>query len=395
MLAARLEQAQRLEKLVTRWAFTPRESRWARSLRLPGAWTRRPLSPVPAARLVRLPLSDLRSQLGRWCQPNRFHALDASFAMVDRAAAKFVTAQTGAVLAREDACLETFTRARKFGRPAIYLLPTAHFLTVKRLLCRELQLIPEAFCPREVADDFAQLRLARKRAELESATHVLCPSSFVRQSLDAAEAPASRITVLPLGTDSSWTPPPSSRREKVFLYVGNITARKGVHRLLRCWKQIGAYRTHRLRLVGDLRLPAAFMAEYQGTFEHSPRVPRHQLPAEYARAQAFVFNALADGFGHVFAEAMVCGTPVLASRNCGAPDLVTDGLEGRLFDYGNDDQLATVLDWALSHPHELEQMGAAARRRALSWGWRHFQDAFMSWVTPLLAEGHAWKEPAA
>ena len=394
MIAARLEQAQLLEKLVTRWAFSPQEARWARSLGLPDSWTRRPLSPVDTSRLVRLPLSDLRYQLSRWHQPPGFRALDASFAMVDRAAARFVTARTGAVLAREDACLDTFKRARAFGRPAIYVLPTAHFTTVKRLIDLEIQQIPDAFCPHEVASDFASPRAERKRAELESATHVMCPSSFVGRSLNEAGVSANRTKVLPFGADTSWPSPSCRVRENVFLYVGNITARKGVHRLIRCWKRIGAYRTHRLRLVGDLRLSAGFVAEHKGTFEHSVRVPREQLPAEYARAEAFVFNALADGFGHVFAEAMVCGTAVLASRNCGAPDLITDGVEGRLFDYGDDDQLATVLDWALSHPNEVHEMGAAARQRALSWGWRHYQEAFMQWVTPLLAKGQLLEEPS-
>ena len=168
MIAARLEQAQLLEKLVTRWAFSPQEARWARSLGLPDSWTRRPLSPVDTSRLVRLPLSDLRYQLSRWHQPHGFRALDASFAMVDRAAARFVTARTGAVLAREDACLDTFKRARAFGRPAIYVLPTAHFITVKRLIDLEIQQIPDAFRPHEVASDFAPPRLPGVKPQPDS-----------------------------------------------------------------------------------------------------------------------------------------------------------------------------------------------------------------------------------
>ena len=177
-----------------------------------------------------------------------------------------------------------------------------------------------------------------------------------------------------------------ARPGRVFLYVGKINARKGVHRLIRVWKQLGAYRTHRLRLIGDLELPARFVAEYRSVFEHSPRMARERLPGEYRKAQAFVFNAMADGFGHVFAEAMGCATPVLASRNCGAPDLIRDGVEGKLFDYGDDDALGAALEWALTHPGQLREMGATARERALQCSWDDFGRRFVGWVRRVLSQ---------
>jgi glycosyltransferase involved in cell wall biosynthesis len=100
----------------------------------------------------------------------------------------------------------------------------------------------------------------------------------------------------------------------------------------------------------------------------------------YARAQALAFNALADGFGMVIMEAMSCGTPVLASRNSGAEMVVTDGHDGRLFSYGDDDALMGVLDWALSHPSELAEMGGCARQKAAEWTWASYRTAFGEWV---------------
>jgi len=385
-MARALEQAGQLQRLVTRWTFSPGELRWARALGLPGGWARRPLIPVDRRHLRRLPLADLRDRLNRWRGADSTSSLDGSFAMVDRSAAKLVDAHTAAVLAREDACLESFGHAARVGRLCLYVLPTACASTVKQLVDFERGQFPEAFCAARLHADFAPERLTRKQAELDAATQVLCPSTFVRRSAEAAGVSAERLTTLPLGADTSWTPPTKPWREPVFLYVGNISARKGAHRLIRAWKTLGAHRTHRLRFIGELGLPGRFVAEYKSYFEYVPPKPREQLPAEYSRAQAFVFNAMADGFGHVFAEAMVCGTPVLASRNCGAPDLVSDGVEGKLFDYGNDDQLTAALDWALSHPAELEEMGAAARQSALRWGWREFQAEFMGWIETVLRE---------
>jgi glycosyltransferase involved in cell wall biosynthesis len=202
---------------------------------------------------------------------------------------------------------------------------------------------------------------------------------------------ADRIKVLPLGTDPEFTADGSIVREPVFLYAGTISARKGVHRLIRVWKQLRAYKTHRLRLIGDLRLPCSFVADYKDAFEHIPRVARASLVTEYSKAQAFVFNALADGFGHVFAEAMSCATPVLASRNSGAPDFIKHGEEGWMFDYGDDGALTAALDRALSCTRQLRQMGERARHRALEWTSSHFARAFLSWISSILEQQPASK----
>jgi glycosyltransferase involved in cell wall biosynthesis len=366
--------------------------------------------------LKRVAWADVQRGLVGLIGGNYVQAIDARFAVVDRAAAKLVTQETTAVLAREDACLASFRLAKELGVPRIYLLPTAHHATVQRLIQREVSQFPSAFMPAETAADFEPSRLARKDAELQMATHILCPSIFVQRSVEAAGISSSKLFTLPFGTEmvinprpSPLTPLPSDgrgepvdgrreprrAREPIFLYAGSISGRKGVHRLVRVWKRLGAHRTHRLRLVGEMRLPRAFLDEYQGVFEHVPRIKRDRLRAEYLNAQAFVFNALADGFGHVVTEAMACRTPVLASRNCGAPDLIRDQVEGRLFDYGDDDALGSVLDWALTNPGKLMEMGALARERAVARSWDEFVSRFVDWVGGIsnVHRNHAGKGP--
>jgi glycosyltransferase involved in cell wall biosynthesis len=383
-IAGALESTGQLDWLVTRWCFTRAELPFARKLPVKNSWLRRPPAPVSTARLRRLPAADLRNFLGRWLDQDRIQTTDKSFQLVDAAAATLMTGNTTAILGREDACLSCFRRGEELDLPRIYQLPTAHFATVQRLLSRERDLFPEAFAAGELEADFAGHRLERKAAELRLATHVLCPSSFVGESLQIAGIlPTACVKVLPLGIDSDFMGSSSLAREPVFLYVGTINARKGVHRLIKVWKQLRAYKTHRLRLIGDLRLPRSFVADYNQAFEHIPRLPRTSLAAEYSKAQAFVFNALADGFGHVFAEAMACATPVLASRNSGAPDLINHGEEGWIFDY-DDGALAAALDRALSSSGELRQMGERARRRALEWTYSHFARSFLSWIGSIL-----------
>jgi glycosyltransferase involved in cell wall biosynthesis len=300
---------------------------------------------------------------------------------VDALAADSLNQTVAAVIAREDSCLRSFKRARTLGVKTIYQLPTAFYRYVKQALEAEALEFPGVDDSRDGGHEYSVARCERKEEELQNAQYVLSPSAFVGRSLPSSIS--AEVITIPLGVDVHSWPSTIRPKEPLFLYVGNISLRKGVHRLLLAWKRLKAYRTHRLRLVGDMRLSALFLRDFAGMYDWIPRVPRSELVSHYSSAAAFVFNPLADGFGHVFSEAMSCRTAVLCSRSSGAPDLVTDGAEGRLFDYGDEEQLASTLEWALSHPAELEQMGTRARERAMKSDWTNFAATFLPWISSI------------
>jgi glycosyltransferase involved in cell wall biosynthesis len=369
-----------LGKLVTAWVPAVPTAGSMLSWRVSRQVARRRPVAVKESLLRRVPTADVVERMTRWMGGSVIDAVDRRFAMVDRVAARCIRTNTQAVLAREDGCLRSFRRASSAGIPCLYDLPTAHHVTVRRWLEAEIASFPGVCAISGDVREFAPERIARKDAELASADFVLCPSPFVRKSLVAAGMPEKKIFVLPLAAEPAWLMAPPAPREPVFLYVGQISLRKGVHRLLIAWKRLKAHRTHRLRLIGSMRLSDSFLKDFSDVYEHVPVVPRDRLAAYYTRAQALLFNALADGFGMVVTEAMSCGTPILASQNAGASMLVTDLHEGRLFPYGDDDALMTALDWALSHPAELAEMGSLARRKAAEWTWPDYRTAFGEWV---------------
>jgi glycosyltransferase involved in cell wall biosynthesis len=53
-------------------------------------------------------------------------------------------------------------------------------------------------------------------------------------------------------------------------------------------------------------------------------VPRDELAALYAGAEAFLFPSLAEGFGLPVLEAMACGTPVVTSDRSALPEVAGD-----------------------------------------------------------------------
>lgn len=378
--ALALAERRLLRKLVTAWVPVGERVESLLGLPILRLLAQRRSAPVGRRQLHRVPAADFMDQVTRWMGGSPIDAVDRRFAMVDRAAARWVRLPAQAVFAREDGCLASFRRAASEGIPCLYDLPTAHHATVRRFLEREIALFSGVCTISGDPRDFSPERITRKDAELAAADFILCPSPFVSRSLVAAGIPEKKMFVLPLAAEPAWLTVEPVPREPVFLYVGQISLRKGVHRLLLAWKRLKAYRTHRLRLIGSMRLSEKFLKEFSGVYEHVPFVARDQLVVDYARAQALLFNALADGFGMVVLEAMSCGTPVLASANSGAAMLVTDAQEGRLFPFGDDDALVTVLEWALSHPAELVEMGRLARRKAAEWTWPDYRTAFGEWV---------------
>jgi glycosyltransferase involved in cell wall biosynthesis len=380
--ASILEKAELLESLITRGVATENLRGLLPRSTITQSFFRRPVSPVAKDRTEAKWTADLVFYLMLALTRSRTRATDASFAFLDRRASRRTKPSLGAVFAREDCCLRTFRRARQAGVTTIYQLPTAYWRSVHEMMQRELAEFPNICKAASDPNEFAEQRTTRKDAELDSADHVLCPSTFVRESL--MRRGAGTYEMIPFAINATPALSTEGSRKPMFLYAGNITMRKGVHRLLLAWKELKAHRTHELRLIGDMFLSAKFLKDFQGMFTHVPRLEREKLDQRYREAAAFVFNPVADGFGHVILEAMRCGTPVIASRHCGAPDTITNRVEGLLVDYGDQSQLISALDLALSNPAELREMGRAAADRARKYTWEDYGERFLNWLRPLL-----------
>jgi len=95
----------------------------------------------------------------------------------------------------------------------------------------------------------------------------------------------------------------------------------------------------------------------------------------YSQASIFVLPSIEDGFGLVLAEAMACGLPIVATTNTGAPDLITDGVEGFIVPIRNPLALREKVLRLYEDPVLREEMSAAALRRAHGLGgWKSYAD---------------------
>jgi glycosyltransferase involved in cell wall biosynthesis len=154
--------------------------------------------------------------------------------------------------------------------------------------------------------------------------------------------------------------------EPVFLFCGQMIARKGVDLLLAAFAQL---ERGRLLLVGrEAELPqllAALPASARARVEYAGFQAPDALPRYFAQADVFVLPSRYDGWGVVVNQAVGAGLPVICSDMVGAGhDLVEEGVNGAKFRAGDADGLLAAMRRFVDQPELIAPYGEASRAKA-------------------------------
>lgn len=212
--------------------------------------------------------------------------------------------------------------------------------------------------------------VAVEREEHGLADVIVVPSDFVKQTLVAEGVDASKIRIIPFGTDLTLFHPPEKRGGKtvVFLFVGGLTARKGLPVLLAAWRQL-ALPDAELWLVGSGSLPMSESATLPPTVKVLGPQGRQEVAALMRQADVFVFPSFFEGLAQVQIEAQATGLPLIATHEAGAADLIQEGSTGFLIRAGDVESLAERIQRLAQNASLRQQMqqSALVARDRLSW----------------------------
>jgi sugar transferase (PEP-CTERM/EpsH1 system associated) len=92
---------------------------------------------------------------------------------------------------------------------------------------------------------------------------------------------------------------------------------------------------------------------------------RQDIPDVLAALDVFVLPSIAEGMSNTVLEAMASGLPVVATRVGGNPEMVEDGVSGRLVAARDHGALTTAICGYLRDPHLRRLHGNASRERVL------------------------------
>jgi glycosyltransferase involved in cell wall biosynthesis len=207
--------------------------------------------------------------------------------------------------------------------------------------------------------------MEKEQAEYDECDRITVQSTFAWQSFVDRGVAADKLIKLPLGVDLRMFRQ-IPKRDSTFrvLYAGTMSLRKGIPYLLEA--------------IESLRLPN-FEFAVNGSISpevkhivarHADRIrflgtrPFNELYQVYSQASVFVLPTVEDGFAKVINEAMACGVPVIATTNCSASDVFTDGVEGFIVPIRDPAAIRDRILMLYENPSLRARMAEAALRRA-------------------------------
>ena len=149
----------------------------------------------------------------------------------------------------------------------------------------------------------------------------------------------------------------------LLIYVGRLSAEKQIERIK---PVLNALPNARLALVGD----GPHRQQLEKIFENTSTtfvgyLAGEELASAYASGDAFLFPSSTETLGLVLLEAMAAGCPVVGANRGGIPDIITDGVNGCLFDPDGKnegaDSLINATQRLLKNDLEHQSMRKAAR----------------------------------
>jgi len=201
--------------------------------------------------------------------------------------------------------------------------------------------------------------------EYAECDRVVIQSSFAERTFIKYGVSKDKLIKLPLGVDLNRFYP-VDKEDDVFrvLYAGSMSIRKGSLYLLKAIEQLRlpnfefVFNGHVADEIKEL------VKAYSNYIRFVGSRPFNQLYKLYSQASVFVLPTIEDGFAKVVTEAMACGVPVIATTNCGAEDVLTDGVEGFIVPIRDPMAIKEKIMVLYENPNLREQMAQAALKKA-------------------------------
>jgi Glycosyltransferase len=185
-------------------------------------------------------------------------------------------------------------------------------------------------------------------------------TDFTRQKFIQAGLPADKIVVKP-----NFVYPDPGMGEgngNYAIFIGRLSPEKGLDTLLAAWQLLGGKIP--LKIIGDGPLSnqvreAVTKLPY---VKWLGRLPIQEVYTLIGEAKFLIFpSQWYETFGRVAIEAFAKGTPVIASNLGNMSSMIESGRTGFHFSPGDPNDLAALVEYALTHPEKLRKMRFEAR----------------------------------
>jgi len=196
------------------------------------------------------------------------------------------------------------------------------------------------------------------------ATKVRAVSPYTERLAHEVGRPPAGVFPAFMDLEPFAAPPKPLPEEPVALFIGVLEPYKNIDGLAEAWRL--ARPKAELRIVGKgTRTDVVASLVREGLATWQPELSTDEIVRALDEASALILPSRSEGMGRVVIEAQLRGRPVLGSNVGGIPDLVTDGVNGKLF--APEPRAIAAALAVLDDPAELASLAANARAAGERW----------------------------
>ena len=237
----------------------------------------------------------------------------------------------------------------------------------------------EYYFPKFVLPVFSAIASIIMRGIYTSCSLTLAPSRPIRDFLIKIGVSPKKIAIWKRGVDiERFSPQFRCPKNEIFavdknsivlLFVGRLVYEKGIETLVRIYTEIMSYRDDvRFVVVGNgprdkylkKKMPHAIF---------TGKITGEALSKVYASSDIFIFPSRTETFGNVVLEALASGNPVIAAREGGPVDIVSDGINGYLVPPKDKRQFVDKIKKLINNPEITREMAKSAHESVKSESW--------------------------
>jgi N-acetyl-alpha-D-glucosaminyl L-malate synthase BshA len=216
------------------------------------------------------------------------------------------------------------------------------------------------------------------RFGIEQSDGVTAISTYLRNTTHESFHIATEIEVIPnfVNCDvyvrkpdlvAAMRPRFATPKEKLLVHLSNFRAVKRVQDVVEVFARVAKAMPARLMLIGDG--PDRSIAEHLA-LRHQVQDRIHFLGKQdnvnelLPLADLMLMPSQMESFGLAALEAMACSVPTIGTSVGGVPELITDHVNGLLFEAGDTDSMSRAAIALLKDEPRLQSMAQAARKTA-------------------------------
>jgi len=169
-------------------------------------------------------------------------------------------------------------------------------------------------------------------------------------------------------------------------FIGQLAGHKGLDTLLRTMPRVWqAEPDLNLLVAGGRTLFAPVvertMREWPADFQRRSRLlmdfPADKKAWLYGAIDLLAYPSGYESFGISYLEAWAAGKPVIGTRSGAIPAVISEGVDGLLIDYQDDQALARAIVDLVRHPERARAMGEAGRAKTVArYTWTRVAERF-------------------